>query len=49
MVDTSALGEERSRFLSEYLNPVLHELVTDIITNQPEDPLGFMIQWLTNK
>lgn len=41
MVDTTALGEERSRFLTDHMNPVLHDLVTDVICHQPEDPLKF--------
>ncbi|CAD7949021.1 unnamed protein product [Amoebophrya sp. A120] len=49
MVDTSALGEERSRFLSEHMNPVLHDLVTDIICHQPSEPLKFMQAWLQKR
>lgn len=49
MVDTTALGEERSRFLTEHLNPILHDLVTDIICHQPQEPLTFMSQWLHNR
>eukprot|EP00391_Amoebophrya_sp_Ameob2_P008353 CAMPEP_0179000224 /NCGR_PEP_ID=MMETSP0795-20121207/10537_1 /TAXON_ID=88552 /ORGANISM="Amoebophrya sp., Strain Ameob2" /LENGTH=68 /DNA_ID=CAMNT_0020693165 /DNA_START=206 /DNA_END=408 /DNA_ORIENTATION=- len=49
MVDTTALGEERSRFLTDHMNPVLHDLVTDVICHQPEDPLKFMQSWLQKR
>ena len=49
MVDTSALGPERSEFLNTKLNPLLHDLVTEIIVSQPQEPLDFMIEWLEKK
>lgn len=49
MVDTSALGPERSEFLNTKLNPVLHDLVTEIIVSQPNEPLDFMVEWLEKK
>ena len=49
MVDTSALGPERSDFLNNRLNPVLHDLVTEIIVSQPAEPLDFMVEWLEKK
>ena len=48
-VDTSALGDERSTFLQERLNPILHEMVTEIICEQPDDVCSFMAEWLRRR
>ncbi|CAD7957524.1 unnamed protein product [Amoebophrya sp. A25] len=49
MVDTSALGEERSQFLSDRMNPLLHDMVTDLICHQPKEPMVFISNWLQRR
>jgi cAMP-dependent protein kinase regulator len=41
--------EEHSRYIQRVVNPVLENLVTEIITNKPQDILLFMHNWLTER
>lgn len=41
--------EEHSRYIQRVINPILEQLVTDILLNKPSDILTFMHNWLNDK
>jgi hypothetical protein len=43
------MNPQSKEHLNRFLNPLLRELVKDLLEIQPEDPLPFMIRWLENK
>lgn len=44
-----AVDKEREKYLAEKLNPVLHPMVCEMLRRMPEDPHGFMDDYLAKR
>jgi len=40
---------EHQEYIQKKVNPILESLVTAVLLDKPEDPIGFMITWLSQK
>lgn len=40
---------EHQEYIQKKVNPILESLVTAVLLDKPEDPIGFMITWLSVK
>lgn len=49
VVDGLPFAEEKKKYILETLDPVLEEMVSDVLTEMPKSPLDFMIQWLRKR
>jgi len=49
VVEGLPFAEEKKRFIVDTLDPLLEEMVSDLLTEIPKDPLDFMIQWLRKR
>lgn len=49
VVDGLPFAEEKKKYILEVLDPVLEEMVSDILTEMPRIPLEFMIAWLRKR
>jgi len=47
--DNLKISDEKKKYISELLNPVLEEMVAECIHRMPEDPVPFMLEWLEQK
>eukprot|EP00405_Crypthecodinium_cohnii_P016870 CAMPEP_0206459162 /NCGR_PEP_ID=MMETSP0324_2-20121206/24012_1 /ASSEMBLY_ACC=CAM_ASM_000836 /TAXON_ID=2866 /ORGANISM="Crypthecodinium cohnii, Strain Seligo" /LENGTH=399 /DNA_ID=CAMNT_0053930661 /DNA_START=76 /DNA_END=1275 /DNA_ORIENTATION=- len=48
-IDTLRISEDKKRYITESLNPLLEEMVADCIHKTPDDPVPFMLAWLEEK
>eukprot|EP00434_Breviolum_minutum_P020746 symbB.v1.2.018299.t1/scaffold1381.1/size245675/16 len=44
--DDTSISGAKMRYLEEKVNPVLQEMVMNLLTVCPEDPPAFMLRWL---
>lgn len=44
-----SFAKDTERYIISTLDPVLEEMITDVITEQPSDPLDYMISWLRKR
>ncbi|CAK0853328.1 unnamed protein product [Prorocentrum cordatum] len=49
VVDGLPFSEEKKKYILETLDPILEELVTDVLTEMPKQPVDFMAQWLRKR
>lgn len=49
VVDGLAFSEEKKVYIVEVLDPVLEEMIADVLADLPEVPLDFMISWLSKR
>eukprot|EP00933_Yihiella_yeosuensis_P022940 TRINITY_DN17950_c3_g1_i1.p1 TRINITY_DN17950_c3_g1~~TRINITY_DN17950_c3_g1_i1.p1 ORF type:complete len:442 (+),score=140.30 TRINITY_DN17950_c3_g1_i1:114-1328(+) len=49
VVDGLPFAEEKKKYILDVLDPILEEMVSDVLTEMPKSPLDFMIQWLTKR
>jgi len=42
-------AKDTEKYIIDVLDPILEEMITDVIGSQPEDPLDFMIDWLRKR
>jgi len=49
MVDALPFAEEKKKFILEKLDPILEEMVSDVLTEMPKKPNVFMISWLRKR
>jgi cAMP-dependent protein kinase regulator len=49
LVDDLPFSAEKKRYILETLEPVLEEMVANVVTEMPSEPLEYMIEWLTKK
>ncbi len=40
---------EHQEYIQKKVNPILESLVTAVLLDKPEDPVGFMVQWLSQE
>jgi len=40
---------EMKSYIKTTLEPLLEDMVTECLTDQPEDPIGFLLQWLASR
>merc|ERR1719456_823125 len=40
---------ERAKYINERLDPILEEMVSDVLTEMPKSPIDFMIAWLRKR
>lgn len=40
---------EHQEYIQKKVNPILESLVTAVLIDKPNDPVGFMITWLNQK
>ncbi|CAD7926078.1 unnamed protein product [Amoebophrya sp. A120] len=48
-LDSLKIPEEKKKYITEQLNPLLTELVTDCLKQCPAEPAAFMLEWLRKK
>jgi len=44
-----SFAKDTEKYIINTLDPILEEMITDVIQAQPEDPLSFMIAWLRKR
>lgn len=49
VVDGLPFAEEKKKYILETLDPILEEMVSDVLTEMPPSPLDFMISWLRRR
>lgn len=49
VVDGLPFAEDKKRYILEVLDPVLEEMVSEVLTDMPKSPLDFMIAYLQKK
>jgi cAMP-dependent protein kinase regulator len=49
VVDGLPFADEKKKYILETLDPILEEMVSDVLTEMPALPLDFMIQWLRKR
>lgn len=49
VVDGLPFTEEKKKYILEVLDPILEEMVSDVLTEMPPQPLDFMIGWLRKR
>jgi hypothetical protein len=43
------MSSQNNERISRVLNPLLKELVANLLENRPDEPLMFMVRWLEDK
>jgi len=49
VVDGLPFAEDKKKYIVEVLDPVLEEMVSEVLTEMPAVPLDFMINWLRKR
>jgi cAMP-dependent protein kinase regulator len=49
IVDGLPFKEEKKKYILDVLDPILEEMVSDVLTEMPSSPLEFMIAWLRKR
>eukprot|EP00747_Dinoflagellata_sp_TGD_P166422 gnl/TRDRNA2_/TRDRNA2_189184_c0_seq1.p1 gnl/TRDRNA2_/TRDRNA2_189184_c0~~gnl/TRDRNA2_/TRDRNA2_189184_c0_seq1.p1 ORF type:complete len:409 (-),score=124.61 gnl/TRDRNA2_/TRDRNA2_189184_c0_seq1:154-1380(-) len=49
VVDGLGFSEEKATYINNVLDPVLEEMIAEVLTILPPDPLIFMIKWLQRR
>lgn len=49
MVDGLPFTEEKKKYILDVLDPILEEMVSDVLTEMPPMPLDYMIGWLRKR
>merc|ERR1719272_1993271 len=48
-LDQFDISEQKKAYITEQVNPLLEEIVRNVLTQMPEEPLGYMIKYLKEK
>ena len=43
------MSGQQKEYITQTLNPFLKEIITAVLLKTPEDPVPFMVDWLSNK
>jgi len=49
VVEGLPFAEEKKKYILDRLDPILEEMVSDVLTDMPKDPADFMIAWLRKR
>jgi len=49
VIDGLPFADEKKTYILDVLDPILEEMVSDILTEMPKNPLDFMIAWLRKR
>lgn len=49
VVDGLPFAEDKKKYIVDTLDPILEEMVSDVLTNMPQVPIDFMITWLRKR
>jgi len=49
VVEGLPFAEEKKRYILDRLDPILEEMVSDVLTEMPKSPMDFMILWLRKR
>lgn len=49
VVEGLPFADEKKKYILERLDPILEEMVSDVLTEMPKSPLDFMILWLRKR
>jgi cAMP-dependent protein kinase regulator len=49
VVDGLPFAEDKKKYILEVLDPILEEMVSDVLTEMPKSPLDHMIRWLRKR
>lgn len=49
VVDGLPFAEEKKMYILEVLDPILEEMVSDVLTEMPKVPMDYMINWLRKR
>ena len=46
-LDRLRIPPDTRRYIKETINPVLEEIVTNLLTDRPSDPARYIFEWLS--
>eukprot|EP00929_Paragymnodinium_shiwhaense_P092786 TRINITY_DN5278_c0_g1_i1.p1 TRINITY_DN5278_c0_g1~~TRINITY_DN5278_c0_g1_i1.p1 ORF type:complete len:451 (+),score=177.15 TRINITY_DN5278_c0_g1_i1:121-1353(+) len=49
VVEGLPFGEEKKQYILSTLDPILEEMVSDLLTDMPRVPIEFMVQWMRRR
>jgi len=49
VVDGLPFSEDKKQYIVDVLDPILEEMVSDVLTSMPQVPIDFMIKWLRKR
>ncbi|CAJ1450096.1 unnamed protein product [Effrenium voratum] len=49
VVDGLPFGDDKKEYIVQTLDPILEEMVSDVLTEMPDVPLDYMIQWMNKR
>lgn len=49
VVEGLPFAEEKKKYILDRLDPILEEMVSDVLTDMPPSPIDFMISWLRKR
>jgi len=49
VVEGLPFAEEKKKYILDRLDPILEEMVSDVLTDMPKSPIDFMIGWLRKR
>lgn len=49
VVDGLPFADDKKKYIVDVLDPILEEMVSDVLTEVPEKPLDFMVTWLRKR
>ena len=49
VVEGLPFSDDKKKYILEVLDPILEEMVSDVLTEMPDSPLDFMITWLQKR
>jgi len=49
VVEGLPFGEDKKKYIIQTLDPVLEEMVSDLLTEMPASPIDFMISWMRRR
>jgi hypothetical protein len=48
-MDSTDASLKKMNYIKTKIDPILSQMVVDILTKQPDEPVEFMIKWLTER
>ena len=48
-MDNSDSSLKKMHYIQTKIDPILSRLVVDILTSQPDEPIEFMMKWLSDR
>jgi len=49
VIDCFAMSQEHTEYIQSKVNPILENLVTEVLLERPDNPVPFMVRWLAER